>query len=132
MEALAEYAKIVQNNNMVPIVEPEVLMDGSHSIEDCYSATSRALETLFNSLTDHQVNIKGTILKPNMVTSGSTASEQANISLVAEKTVECLQNSLPDPYLVTNESLGSELLSTCSFLQLVYAPTSCQLGFCYC
>ena len=96
MEALAEYAKIVQNNNMVPIVEPEVLMDGSHSIEDCYSATSRALETLFNSLTDHEVNIKGTILKPNMVTSGSTASEQANISLVAEKTVQCLQNSLPD------------------------------------
>ena len=96
MEALAEYAKTVQNNNMVPIVEPEVLMDGSHSIEDCYSATSRALETLFNSLTDHEVNIKGTILKPNMVTSGSAASEQANISLVAEKTVECLQNSLPD------------------------------------
>ena len=96
MEALAEYAKIVQNNNMVPIVEPEVLMDGSHSIEDCYSATSRALETLFNSLTDHEVNIKGIILKPNMVTSGSAASGQANISLVAEKTVECLQNSLPD------------------------------------
>jgi fructose-bisphosphate aldolase class I len=81
---------------MVPIVEPEVLMDGSHSIEDCYSATSRALEMLFNSLTDHEVNIKGTILKPNMVTSGSTASEQANISLVAEKTVQCLQNSLSD------------------------------------
>ena len=71
-------------------------MDGSHSIEDCYSATSRALETLFNSLTDHEVNIKGIILKPNMVTSGSAASGPANISLVAEKTVECLQNSLPD------------------------------------
>ena len=96
MDALAEYAKIVQNNNMVPIVEPEILMDGSHSIENCYSATSRALETLFNSLQEYEVNIKGTILKPNMVISGSTASEQANISLVAEKTVECLQNSLPD------------------------------------
>ena len=81
---------------MVPIVEPEILMDGSHSIEDCYSATSRALETLFNSLHEHEVNIKGTIIKPNMVISGSTASEQANISQVAEKTVECLQNSLPD------------------------------------
>ena len=73
MEALADYAKIVQNNNMVPMVEPEVLMDGAHSIDDCYDATSRCLESLFSNLIDRGVDITGTILKPNMVTSGSKA-----------------------------------------------------------
>ena len=73
MQALAKYAKIVQNNNMVPMVEPEVLMDGSHSIDQCYEVTSKSLKSLFNCLKDEGVNIAGTILKPNMVTSGSTA-----------------------------------------------------------
>jgi fructose-bisphosphate aldolase class I len=74
MKALADYAKLVQDNGMVPMVEPEVLMDGSHSIDDCYSATDRSLKSLFRHLEECGVNIKGTILKPNMVTSGSTAS----------------------------------------------------------
>ena len=68
---LARYAKIVQKNNMVPIVEPEVLMDGSHSIEECYDATSRTLKSLFQNLEEENVDITGTILKPNMVTPGS-------------------------------------------------------------
>ena len=96
MEALAEYAKIVQNNNMVPMVEPEVLMDGDHSIEDCYDATSRCLESLFSNLSEKRVDIKGTILKPNMVTSGSDSTEQANIEEVAQKTVECLKAYVPE------------------------------------
>ena len=96
MEALAEYAKIVQNNNMVPMVEPEVLMDGDHSIEDCYDATSRCLESLFSNLSEKGVDIKGTILKPNMVTSGSDSTEQANIEEVAQKTVECLKAYVPE------------------------------------
>ena len=96
MEALAEYAKIVQNNNMVPMVEPEVLMDGDHSIEDCYDATSRCLESLFSNLSEKGVDIKGTILKPNMVTSGSDSTEQANIEEVAQKSVECLKAYVPE------------------------------------
>ena len=68
MKALADYAKIVQDNGMVPMVEPEVLMDGSHSIEDCYNASDRSWKSLFKHLADNEVNIKGTILKPNMVT----------------------------------------------------------------
>jgi len=96
MEALAEYAKIVQNNNMVPMVEPEVLMDGNHSIDDCFEATSRCLDTLFACLLDKEVDIKGTILKPNMVTSGSNNSDQANVEEVAQKTIDCLKAYVPD------------------------------------
>lgn len=95
MKALADYAKLVQNNGMVPMVEPEVLMDGSHSIDDCYSATDRSLKSLFRHLEECGVNIKGTILKPNMVTSGSTASEQAGIEEVAKKTLDCLMANVP-------------------------------------
>ena len=96
MEALADYAKIVQDNNMVPMVEPEVLMDGAHSIDDCYDATSRCLESLFSNLTDRGVDITGTILKPNMVTSGSKASNQASIEEVAQRTVDCLKANVPE------------------------------------
>ena len=95
MEALARYAKIVQENNMVPMVEPEVLMDGNHSIERCYEVTSKSLNTLFKCLKDQGVNIAGTILKPNMVTSGSIAEPQASIQEVAEMTVQCLQENVP-------------------------------------
>lgn len=95
MEALARYAKIVQENNMVPMVEPEVLMDGNHSIERCYEVTSKSLNTLFKCLKDQGVNIAGTILKPNMVTSGSTAEVQASIQDVAEMTVQCLKENVP-------------------------------------
>ena len=96
MEALGDYAKIVQNNNMVPMVEPEVLMDGDHSIDDCFEATSRCLDTLFTCLLDKEVDIKGTILKPNMVTCGSNYSDQADVEEVARKTVDCLKAYVPD------------------------------------
>ena len=96
MEALADYAKIVQNNNMVPMVEPEVLMDGNHSIDDCFEATSRCLNALFTYLLEKGVDIKGTILKPNMVTSGSNYSDQADVEEVARKTIDCLKAYVPD------------------------------------
>tara|TARA_B100000579_G_scaffold236830_1_gene194225 strand:- start:881 stop:1891 length:1011 start_codon:yes stop_codon:yes gene_type:complete len=96
MEALADYAKMVQNNNMVPMVEPEVLMDGNHSIEECYEATSRCLESLFSNLVNKGVDIEGTILKPNMITSGSNASTQAGVEVVAQMTVECLKTNVPE------------------------------------
>tara|TARA_B100000767_G_scaffold242445_1_gene239489 strand:- start:78 stop:1091 length:1014 start_codon:yes stop_codon:yes gene_type:complete len=95
MKALADYAKLVQDNGMVPMVEPEVLMDGDHSIDDCYSATDRSLKSLFRHLDANGVNIKGTILKPNMVLSGSSASEQASIEEVAKKTLDCLMANVP-------------------------------------
>ena len=96
MLRLADYAKIVQSNNMVPIVEPEVLMDGSHTIDECYDVTSRVLKSLFQHLKDKSVDIKGTILKPNMIISGSNCAEQAGVQEVAEKTVKCLLENVPE------------------------------------
>lgn len=114
MKVLADYAKLVQNNGMVPMVEPEVLMDGSHSIDDCYSATDRSLKSLFRHLEECGVNIKGTILKPNMVTSGSTASEQAGIEEVAKKTLDCLMANVPSdlPGITFLSGGQSDILAT--------------------
>ena len=95
MNALADYAKCAQDNGMVPIVEPEVLMDGDHNIDECYQATERSLKSLFNHLEKRGVNIKGTLLKPNMVTSGKDNSNQASIDDVAEKTLDCLIKNVP-------------------------------------
>ncbi|MDA9970939.1 fructose-bisphosphate aldolase class I [Gammaproteobacteria bacterium] len=95
MQALAEYAKIVQDNNMVPMVEPEVLMDGDHSIDRCYEVSSAALKSLFTAMETRGVNIKGTILKPNMVTAGSLCESQASIAEVAEMTLRCLKENVP-------------------------------------
>ena len=95
MDALAQYAKCAQENGMVPIVEPEVLMDGEHSIDACNDATERSLKSLFEHLEKYQVNIKGTILKPNMVTSGSNHVNQASINEVATRTIDCLVKNVP-------------------------------------
>ena len=95
MDALADYAKCAQDNGMVPIVEPEVLMDGDHNIEECYQATERSLKSLFSHLEKKGVNIKGTLLKPNMVTSGKDNSNQTSIDEVAKKTLDCLIKNVP-------------------------------------
>ena len=114
MKALADYAKVVQDNGMVPMVEPEVLMEGDHSIEECFAATERSLKSLFHHLKENGVNIKGTILKPNMVTSGSTCSNQASINEVAEQTLECLKANVPSelPAITFLSGGQSELLAT--------------------
>ena len=96
MNALAEYALIAQQSNMVPIVEPEVIMDGSHSVERCHEVTNQTLLVLFEMLNKKNVNIKGTLLKPNMVVSGTENNYQAPIEVVAEKTLQCLKSSVPD------------------------------------
>ena len=96
MNALAEYALIAQQSNMVPIVEPEVIMDGSHSVERCNEVTNQTLLVLFEMLDKKNVNIKGTLLKPNMVVSGTENNYQAPIEEVAEKTLQCLKSSVPD------------------------------------
>ena len=114
MKALADYAKVVQDNGMVPMVEPEVLMEGDHSIEECFTATERSLKSLFHHLKENGVNIKGTILKPNMVTSGSTCCNQASINEVAEQTLECLKANVPSelPAITFLSGGQSELLAT--------------------
>ena len=114
MQALADYAKCAQDNGMVPIVEPEVLMDGVHSIEQCYEASARSLKSLFVHLEKNEVNVKGTILKPNMVTSGKDCSEQAGMDEVAARTLECLTNNIPAelPGVTFLSGGQSELLAT--------------------
>ena len=114
MQALGEYAKCAQDNGMVPIVEPEVLMDGEHSIEDCFSATDRSLKSLFEHLEKYSVNIKATLLKPNMVTSGKESTEQAGIEEVAKKTLDCLVKNVPQdlPGITFLSGGQSDILAT--------------------
>ena len=92
--ALAKYAKACQDAQLVPIVEPEVLMDGDHTIDLSFDACARSFQALFDALENNGVNIKGTILKPSMVTPGSL-SEKVSIRKVAEMTVECLKENIP-------------------------------------
>ncbi|HET7483118.1 MAG TPA: class I fructose-bisphosphate aldolase, partial [Actinomycetota bacterium] len=93
--ALARYAALSQEAGLVPIVEPEVLMDGYHSIDRCYEVTERTLAAVFEQLADHHVSLPGTLLKTNMVLSGKDASERANVEEVARRTVECLTKVVP-------------------------------------
>ena len=93
---LARYAKIVQDHDLVPIVEPEVLMDGSHNIQECYNVTSKTQKSLFNHLKSHGVDISGILLKPNMVISGKKCSEQASVEEVAFQTIKCLKENVPN------------------------------------
>jgi fructose-bisphosphate aldolase, class I len=94
-EALALYAAFAQEHDLVPIVEPEVLIDGSHSIEQCYGATEWMLNTTFDEIYEHGVELSGMLLKPNMVISGKEAETQAVTEEVARATVECLRRTVP-------------------------------------
>jgi fructose-bisphosphate aldolase class I len=94
-ETLARYASICQANGLVPIVEPEVLMDGDFPIEVAAAATERVLAAVYKSLSDHHVMLEGTLLKPNMVRSGSDAAVQANSREIALATVRVLQHTVP-------------------------------------
>jgi fructose-bisphosphate aldolase, class I len=94
-EALALYAAFAQEHGLVPIVEPEVLIDGDHSIEQCYRATDRTLHRTFDEIHEHGVELSGLLLKPNMVISGKDAQQQANVEEVASATVECLLRNVP-------------------------------------
>jgi fructose-bisphosphate aldolase class I len=93
--ALARYAALCQEVGLVPIVEPEVLMDGDNTIERCYDVTSRTLEWTFHELTVQGVDHKGTLLKPNMVIAGKGCSEQASSATIAEKTIDCFLRHVP-------------------------------------
>ena len=93
--ALARYAALSQEAGLVPIVEPEVLMDGEHTIERSFEATSRALHAVFTELRDQRVHYEGMLLKPNMVLSGYSSSEQASHDEVAEHTLRCFRRHVP-------------------------------------
>ena len=93
--ALAKYAKACQDAELVPIVEPEVLMDGNHTIERCYEVSERTLKKVFEELAHEDVYLPGILLKPNMVVSGSECSVQGDMMTVAEMTVKCLTESVP-------------------------------------
>ena len=93
--ALARYAALVQESGMVPIVEPEVLMDGRHNAEDCFIKTSEVLKKCYDELILNKVDLKGTILKPNMILPGSASSQKIESKKVAELTLKCLKESVP-------------------------------------
>jgi len=93
--ALARYAALAQEANIVPIVEPEVLMDGPHDIARCFEVTEAALRALYDELYAQRVHLEGTILKPNMVLSGTACGTQAGVEEVAELTVKCLKRAVP-------------------------------------
>ena len=93
--ALARYAALVQESKMVPIVEPEVLMDGDHTIDKCYDVTSRVLSECYKELEIHGVNLRGTVLKPNMILPGANCKQKVTNEEIARKTLDCLKNNMP-------------------------------------
>ena len=94
-DALADYARISQEAGLVPIVEPEVLMDGTHSIGRCYKVTECTLNRVFSALADRGVHLPGILLKPNMVISASDAANRAGVDEVASETLRCLKATVP-------------------------------------
>ncbi len=94
--ALARYAALVQEAKMVPIIEPEVLMDGSHDIDKCYEVTTKVLNECYNELLIHKINLKGTVLKPNMIIPGSDSKNKSSNEEIAKKTLDCLKKNVPN------------------------------------
>ena len=93
--ALARYAALCQEAGIVPMVEPEVIMDGEHDIDDCFVVTEKVLRSLFNALYQHNVMLEGTILKASMVIPGKDCPDQASVEDVADYTVQCLKSAVP-------------------------------------
>ena len=93
--ALAKYSSIVQENGMVPIVEPEVLMDGDHTAEDCLNKTSEVIKKCFEELIRYKVSLEGIILKPNMILPGNKSNEKISNEKIAQLTLKCLKDSVP-------------------------------------
>jgi len=94
--ALARYSAIAQESGMVPIVEPEVLMDGEHSAEDCLVKTSEVIQKCFEELIIHKIDLSGIILKPNMILAGNKSKNKISNEEVSSKTLECLKKSVPN------------------------------------
>ncbi len=132
--ALARYSALVQECNMVPIVEPEVLMDGEHSAKDCYEKTSIVIKKCFEELIVHKVDLKGIILKPNMILAGNKSKEKISNEEVAKLTLKCLKDSVPSevPGIAFLSGGQSEIEAT-ENLNLInkYNDTSFIMSFSY-
>jgi fructose-bisphosphate aldolase class I len=134
-EALALYASFAQDHDLVPIVEPEVLIDGDHSIEQSYEATLWTLHETFDEIHDHGVELSALLLKPNMVISGKEASDQANVEEVARYTVECLLRTVPPavPGIVFLSGGQTDLQATqhLNAMNTIYEGLPWELSFSY-
>ena len=132
--ALAKYAKACQDAELVPIVEPEVLMDGDHTIESCYEVSEKTFKTVFEELENEGVYLPGILLKPNMVISGKDCPVQGDMNSVAEMTVKCLKASVPEdvPGIVFLSGGQSETEAT-EHLNAMNAMSDCPwaLSFSY-
>jgi fructose-bisphosphate aldolase, class I len=132
--ALARYAALCQEAGVVPIVEPEVLMDGDHTIERCFEVTRRTLQRVYEQLYAQRVQLDGTLLKPNMVISGAGVSKQADVETVAAMTVQCLQESVPAavPGIVFLSGGQSDQLATAHLNAInTLGPLPWRLSFSY-
>ena len=123
--ALARYAALCQETQIVPIVEPEILMDGDHDADACYDATLWTLKALYQELFDAHVALEGTILKPNMIVAGKKCTKQASVAEVAEKTVRCFRNAVPAavPGIVFLSGGQSDIEATAHLLATASAIT---------
>lgn len=132
--ALGRYAALCQEAGLVPIVEPEVLMDGAHTVERCYEVTSRTLHTVYDQLFHQGVVLEGTLLKPNMVLSGKDCPTQASVEEVARETIRCLRNNVPAsvPGIVFLSGGQSDELATAHLNAMnALGPQPWELSFSY-
>jgi len=133
-QALARYAAFCQEHGLVPIVEPEVLMDGAHSIGRCAEVTAETLHTVFDELYIHRVALEGILLKPNMVISGMKCPQQAGVEEVARETVKVLKRFVPAavPGVVFLSGGQSEVVATAHLNAMnALGPTPWKLSFSY-
>jgi fructose-bisphosphate aldolase class I len=133
--ALARYAALCQEQGVVPIVEPEVLMDGAHTLERCEEVTGNVLHAVFNALFDQKVSLENMLLKPNMVISGMKCAEQASVKGVALATVRCLSRHVPAavPGVVFLSGGQNHLVATAhlSAINQLEGPKPWKLSFSY-
>lgn len=133
--ALARYAVLCQEQGVVPIVEPEVLMDGSHAIERCEEVTSNVLHAVFNALFEQKVSLEGMLLKPNMIISAKQCARQASVKEVALATLRCLSRHVPTavPGIVFLSGGQSHLVATehLSAINQLDGPKPWKLSFSY-
>ena len=132
-DTLAKYALACQQSNLVPIVEPEVIMDGNHTIDQSFDITSRVLSSVFDQLQNHNVSLQGIVLKPNMVLSGYDCSYQADVEEVAEKTINCLSANVPTevPGIAFLSGGQSDELATLHLNEMNKYETDWNLTFSY-
>ncbi len=133
--ALARYAALCQEGGLVPIVEPEVLIDGEHSIDQSYDVTDLTLRTVFDTLFEHRVDFERMILKPSMVISGKGASNRAGVEEVAEKTLRVLKRNVPAAVpgvaFLSGGQSAEEATAHLNAMNQLYPDAPWQLSFSY-